>query len=320
MFRYFGQALKITFQTLPYILLRLGIYLLFGVAFCLYWLFVYYVGQGAAAIHPNVRIVVWILAFILPFPFVRLFREYFLYVVKIGHVAVITQLALHGSLPDGVSQISWGKEKVMHRFKETSILFVVDRLVSGVIRSINGIMQGVGNVFSGVPGLSSLVGFAKIVVRFSLTYVDESVMARNFMKEEETVWQSAKSGVVLYAQSWQEVLKTALGLGLAAITSYGILAILFLIPFMGMSAAYPKLKFVFILFALIFAGVVKLALFDPWALTTMILVYINETKDKVPDRGWEEKLSGVSKKFRELQTKALAPAPATPPVASQAPA
>jgi len=304
-----GSAAKITLKTMPFILLRMGLYLAFGFLFCLYWVLVYFIGQGAAAIHDYARVAVWIIALILPFPFVKLFREYFLYVLKTAHIAVIVRLALHGSMPEGVSQVEWGKEKVMGRFKETSILFVVDRLITGVIRAINGMMQGMANLFHGVPGLQSLVSLAKIILRFSLTYVDEAVMARNFMKEDETVWQSAKTGLVLYAQSWREILKTAAYLGIAAILSYGVLLVLYLIPFLGLAGLYPKIKILFIAFAFIFAAVTKLALFDPWAMTSMILAYLDATKDMTPDRGWEEKIAGISKKFREIQEKALAPAP-----------
>ncbi len=304
-----GDAAKITFKTLPFILLRLGLYLAFGFVFCLYWTLVFFIGQGAAAIHDYARVAVWIIALILPFPLIKLFREYFLYVLKTAHIAVIVELVLHGSLPAGKGQVEWGKEKVMARFKETSVLFVVDRLVSGAIRTVNGMMQGMANLFRGVPGLQSLVGLAKTILRFSLTYIDESVMARNFMKENETVWQSAKTGLVLYAQSWRQILKTAIFLGIAAIVSYGVLLILYLIPFLGLAGLYPKFKILFVLFAFIFAGVTKLALFDPWALTSMIVVYLETTKDMVPDPGWEEKIAMVSKQFRQIQERALQTVP-----------
>jgi hypothetical protein len=304
----FGHAATITLKTLPFLLIRMGLYLAFGFLFCLYWVAVFFLGQGAAHIHEYARVAVWIVAFLLPFPFIRLFREYFLYVLKTAHIAVIVQLALNGSLPEGKSQIEWGKEKVIARFKETSVLFVVDRLVVGVIRSVNGMMQGMVMLFGGIPGLRSLVGLAKVILRFSLTYIDESVMARNFMKEDETVWQSAQTGLVLYAQSWKEILKTAVFLGIAAILSYGLLLILYLIPFLGLAGLYPHFKILFVAFAFIFAAVTKLALFDPWALTSMILVYLETTKDMVPDRTWEEKIAQVSKKFRQIQEKSAAPA------------
>lgn len=301
-----AHAAKITLKTLPFILLRLGLYLAFGFVFCLYWVFVFFIGQGAAAIHDYARVAVWIVALILPFPFIKLFREYFLYVLKTAHVAVIVEFALRGHLPEGISQVEWGKAQVMARFKETSVLFLVDRLIAGVISSINGMMQGMANLFQGVPGLQSLVSLAKIILRFSLTYIDEAVMARNFVKKNETVWQSAQSGLVLYAQSWQQILKTAIYLGIAAIVSYGVLLVFYLIPFLGLAGLYPKVKILFIAFAFIFAAVTKLALFDPWAMTSMILAYLEATQNLQADRGWEEKIAGISKKFRQIQEKALA--------------
>jgi len=308
-----GHAATITLKTLPFILIRMGLYLAFGFLFCLYWVVVFFLGQGAAVIHDYARVAVWIIALILPFPLIKLFREYFLYVLKTAHIAVIVQLALHGSLPEGKRQVEWGKEKVMARFKETSVLFVVDRLILGVINAINGMMQGMANLFRGVPGLQSIVGLAKVILRFSLTYIDEAVMARNFMREEETVWQSAKTGLVLYAQSWKQILKTAVFLGIAAIISYGILLVLYLIPFLGLAGLYPKFKILFFVFAFIFAAVTKLALFDPWALTWMILVYLKTTKEMVPDRSWEDKIALVSKKFRQIQEKALTSGPTRAP-------
>jgi len=305
---YFGQTLSILVRTLPYILLRILVYLAFGVLFLIYWVLVYFVGQAAAALHDVARIVVWVVAFLISFPIVRLFREYFLYVLKIGHVAVISRLVIYGSLPEGVGQIAWGKDQVMGRFKETSLLFLVDRMVSAVIRSINRMMGRIGNFFSGIPGMEGLVKLAQIVLRFSLTYVDEAVMARNFLKPEETVWQSAERGLVLYAQSWKEILKTALVLGLASLSSYIILIVAFLIPALGLGKAYPAHKFLFVVSAFVLGAAVKLAFFDPWAMTSMVVTYLKETQNKAPDRGWEEKLEAVSGKFKEIKQKAFASA------------
>lgn len=316
---YVGQASSILFRTLPYVVLRMLLYFAFGVVFLLYWIVVYFIGQGAAHIHDVARVVVWIVAFLLPFPMIKLFREYFLYVVKAGHVAVIAQLAFKGSLPEGTNQIQWGKDQVTKRFKETSVLFVVDRLVNGVIRSVNGMMQGIGNLFSGIPGMEGLVKFAQVVLRFSLTYVDEAVLARNFLRDGEPVWESAKTGLVLYAQCWKEILKTAFLLGFMSIASYGILLILFLIPAFAFGKGHSNFLIVWIIAAFVFAAVVKLAFFDPFALTNMILLYVKETEGKVPDPGWEQKLESVSGKFKEIKQKALAQmsnpsGPLSPPV------
>jgi len=300
-----GKATAITFKTIPYIFLRFFVYFLFGLGILLYGLFIYWIGQAAAHLHENARVVVWVLGFIVSFPITRLLREYVLYVIKAGHVAVITEFATVGHLPEGQSQINWGKDQVTKTFKEVSILFVMDRLVVGVIRSINAMMQRVGSMFSAIPGMETIAKFAGLVLRFSLTYVDEAILARNFKMKNESVWESAKKGLVLYAQSWQEILKTALFLGAVAFFSYVFLVILFLIPLWGISTAYSHYQWVFVLAAFVFAGVLKLAFFDPWAMTILILTYLEATEGKVADPAWEEKLQGLSSSFQKIRDRAL---------------
>lgn len=300
-----GRASVITLKTMPYILLRLLVYSLFAIGLMIYFWIVYGIGQAALHWHENARLGVWIVALILPFPITRLLREYVLYVLRAGHVAVITELATIGHLPEGVGQIAWGREQVFKTFKEVSVLFMVDRLVLGVINSINGIMQTMGNVFSAVPGIQGLIRFAQVILKFSLTYVDEAILARNFRMKNETVWQSAQSGLILYAQSWKEIVQAAIFLGFAAIFSYGVLLILFLVPLWGVGVTYPDFKLFFIGAAFLLAWAVKLALFDPWAMTNMILVYLTVTEGKTPDPAWEAKLETVSGKFKKIQNHAL---------------
>lgn len=300
-----GRASWITFKTFPYILLRLLVYVLFALGFIIYFWMVFEMGQMVVKLHEYARVAVWVIALLLSFPITRLVREYVLYVIKAGHVAVITELVTKGKLPEGVGQIQWGKEQVMNTFKEVSVLFVMDRLVLGVIRSINTMMRGIGNFFSMVPGLQGLIRFANLILHFGLTYIDEAIMARNFCMKNENAWESSKQGLILYAQSWKEILQAAILLSFAAILSYGILFVIFLIPLWSLALAYPSFKILLVIAAFLLAGAVKLALFDPWALTNMILVYLTVTEGKTPDPSWESKLESVSSKFKKIQQNAL---------------
>jgi hypothetical protein len=174
-------------------------------------------------------------------------------------------------------------------------------------------MWRIGGFFSAIPGLQGLVKFAQVILRFSLTYVDEAILARNFLKKEESIWQSAKVGLVLYAQIWKQVLGTAVILGLVAMISYGALAAVLVIPAWGAGEAManPKAQGILIIGALVLAAILKLAFLDPWTLSNMILTYLKETEGLVPNKAWEEKLEGMSKKFKEIKQKAIAPAPST---------
>ncbi|TGS54561.1 hypothetical protein EN826_033435, partial [Mesorhizobium sp. M1D.F.Ca.ET.183.01.1.1] len=85
-------------------------------------------------------------------------REYILYVLKAGHIAVIVHLIDGHDVPDGQGQIAYAREVVTKRFAEANILFVVDQLVKGAIRAISGLVGGIA-AFLPIPGLSGVVSF-----------------------------------------------------------------------------------------------------------------------------------------------------------------
>lgn len=61
-------------------------------------------------------------------------REYLLYVVKAGHIAVLVELLDGRPLPDGKGQVAYGTSVVKQRFVQSSVLFALDRLLKGVIQ------------------------------------------------------------------------------------------------------------------------------------------------------------------------------------------
>ncbi|MDO8518845.1 MAG: hypothetical protein Q7T11_01625 [Deltaproteobacteria bacterium] len=300
-----GKTTSIVFRTLPFIVLRFFVSLFFALMGLFYLGILYVIGQGVAPLHEYARPAVWIIGVLSSFPLVRLAKEYLLYLVKAAHIAVIAELATKGSLPDGASQIGWGRTQVTARFKGASALFVVDRLVAGVIRVINGMMWQIGNIFGAIPGVKGLISLFNVILRFSLTYVDESILARNFLKPNETVWESARTGLVLYAQSWREILVTSIFLAVGAVVFLPVVFVLLLGPALGLAEVYPSLKIGFIAGAAFFTFTIKTAFFDPWTLTAMILTYLKATEGKQADPQWEAKLESVSKKFKKLKAKSL---------------
>ncbi|NMA99537.1 MAG: hypothetical protein GX970_15775, partial [Phyllobacteriaceae bacterium] len=67
-------------------------------------------------------------------------REYVLYIVKAGHIAVLVKLLDGERMPEGRSQIAYAREEVTKRFAQASVLFGVDQLVKGVLRAITGLV------------------------------------------------------------------------------------------------------------------------------------------------------------------------------------
>lgn len=299
-----GRAFGIVMKTLPYVLYRAAVYGVICAGFAALLLVLaligYVFGGGAAA--------VLFVIFMAAGGFgARFLREYVLYLLRAGHVAVITELIEQGSLPAGVSQTQWGADQVKVFFKEISVLALIDQLVKGAIGAVNRTLFNVMTILP-LPGLDGLSKIAQKVVDFSLTYIDESILAYTFKTKNERVYEAAKSGVILYCQAWKGLLKNAVALTLLSYVFTVVGALIFLIPLgavawmLPASAGFAK----FALFALaLFMGVsLKWILFDPIACTSTILTFLAETENMVPDPAWESRIEAASGKFRELKDKA----------------
>src|SRR5690606_38081272 len=105
-------------------------------------------------------------------------REYILYIVKAGHIAVMVHLIEGREVPGGQNQIAYARAVVTERFAEANVLFVLDQLVKGVVGAITGLIGGVA-AFLPIPGLQGVVKFINAVIRMSVNYVDEIILAYN---------------------------------------------------------------------------------------------------------------------------------------------
>ena len=61
-------------------------------------------------------------------------NHYIGYLVKAGHVAVITEAVVTGRVPD--NQVAYGKQIVKERFLTSNVYFVLDKLVAGAVRQL----------------------------------------------------------------------------------------------------------------------------------------------------------------------------------------
>ena len=174
-----GKALAAMRATAPFIALRLLVY--FGVALA------YVIGTGtgaglgyaltAFAQEPGSGAGV---GSVLGFGAVSLAlywaREYLLYLVKAGHIAVLVKLMDGEQLPAGKGQIAYAQGVVRERFAEASSLFILDQIVKGVISALNGLLMTLEWLLP-IPGLDGLIAVVKRVLSLSLTYVDEIILS-----------------------------------------------------------------------------------------------------------------------------------------------
>ena len=318
-----SKTLGIMARTLPFIVLRLVIFFTITVAYLAatglgagigYGIgnvfaqgedaagFAFY-GGGAGLLVVS-AVVYWI-------------REYILYIVKAGHIAVIVRHLDGRPIPDGKGQIAYGREIVTARFAEASVLFGIDQLIKGAIRVVTGLLGGIGALIP-IPGLQGLVGFINTVIRMSLTYVDEILLGYNMRVESDNPYDTAQDAIVLYAQNARVMIKNAVWLSIFLWVLTFVVFLVMLAPAAAVVYYFPGSAggWSFVL-AIVFAWALRAALLEPFAIAALMSVYFQAIEGQVPDAAWRQRLGSASDKFAELGAKArgyFSPAPKAAPI------
>lgn len=243
--------------------------------------------------------------------FRRLAERYILYLIKAGHVAVITELAQRGGLPPGINQIAYGKDMVLQRFGSVTVLAAVDVLVEGAVRQILRWLTGAVQRLTFIPGLGLLWAMVRQTLSIASNYIDEAVFSYILTHRDQNVWQAAADGVTLYAQGWRRILGTAFLVVMVVIGGWLLIFLLTLFPLLGLAELITEAKgiafilpFFALLAAVLVANGVRAALVDPFATVAMIVAYSRVMQEEVPRRDMYGTLADVSQKFRLLTRRA----------------
>lgn len=304
-----GQAMGLMLQTMPFIILRLVIY--FGITLA----FIIVTGVGAG-IGWGVGIVggpdfqgaatFWggLIGFGVTAGVVFLIREYLLYMVKAGHIAVLVALLDGQQVKQGREQIELAQAEVKARFAEASVLFAIDQIVKGVLRAVTGLAQGIVSILP-IPGLQNMVGLLRAFLNIAVGFIDEVILAYGIRTRSENPWQSAQDALILYGQNYKVMLKNAAWLTLFVYGLSLLVFIVFLAPAGALALLFPNGWGAFgIIIALLGAWSVKSALIEPFAITCMMQVYFPAIEGQTPNPEWDQRLSEMSGKFRKLKEKA----------------
>ncbi|HUO87767.1 MAG TPA: hypothetical protein VMU08_01235 [Rhizomicrobium sp.] len=322
----FGRALSMMMQTLPFIVLRLLVYTGIAVAYvvtvgvggALGWGFGH-LGQGPDAPTGGAF---WggAIGFGLVSGALYFAREYILYLMKAAHIAVLVEVYDNKPVPGGQGQIAYGATFVKTHFAESSVLFGVDQLIKGVLRSLFGTINFF-TAFLPIPALQSLIRLVESFIRMSLTYVDEIILAYLIRTQTKNPWGTARDGLVLFAQNYMHFLKNAAWLSVIMWVFTFFLFLFLLAPAAALvTMVHSTSSFWAFGFAVVFAVALKKALMEPVAIAALMQVYFKEIEGQTPNPEWTAKLEQVSSKFRDLAQKAAGwkPGPALPPQASPA--
>lgn len=303
-----GRSINLMMRTLPFIALRAAVY--FGIVL-IYILATgtgVGLGWGIGALGGRdfqQTAMAWggLIGFGLTGAVMYWVREYILYIVKAGHIAVLVELIDGKPLPDGRGQIEHATTIVKERFGQASLLFAVDQLIKGVIRAITGLVRGVLSILP-IPGLQQLMGLVQAFLRMAVGFVDEVILAYAIRTRSQDAWGSAHEALVLYGQNWKVMLKNAAWL---TVFVYAFSFIVFLVMLA------PAAAFVYLLpgawsagsfvFALLFAWSIKAAFLEPFAVACLMQVYFKTIEGQQPDPEWDARLDKMSSHFRKLKTR-----------------
>ncbi len=241
--------------------------------------------------------------------------HYMGYLVKAGHVAVIAEACKNGEIPK--NQVEYGKKCVQERFATANVYFAVDKLVSGSVKQIQNSIDKAGNKLNFIPGMEYLEKLAQFFVSIFLGYIDECCLGWTFYNKEQGAFQSAADGVVIYAQNWKVLLKSA---AMTMLKTLLILLAIVLIAFIPIGLIFKLLKwsaFLAFILACLVAWVVKFAFIDSYIMIQMMGSYMDVAPNTQIRFDLYGKLCGISASFKELFSKGRKEAPAYESEASE---
>lgn len=240
-------------------------------------------------------------------------RDYLLYMVKAGHIAVLVELLDGHAVPRGRGQIIHARKMVRQRFGQASALFALDRLIKGVVTLVTGVLEGVMAILPG-PGLDRLMVAARAYLRLAVGLVDEVILGHAIRSRPENAWEAAHDGLVLYAQNGRAMLGAAAWLTLVVWVLSALVFLVMLAPAAGMAWLLPgEGSGAMFVFAVVLAWAAKVALIEPFAIACLLQVFFKVIEGEEPNAEWRGRLTQASDKFRRLGEQATVWRPASRP-------
>jgi hypothetical protein len=307
-----GSSVALLLRSLPYALMRFAVLLAFSVA-CIVWIVVAIGGAVWAGAHiAGVFGFIWFVscAAVAGWFWSAILR-YALHLIECGHVAVLTELIVHGRVGNGSeSMFAYGKRIVTGKFGQVNVLFAMNLLVRGAVNTVHGTLEGIGNSLS-IPGVDSIVGLITAILRAATRYMDKVIFSYNLASEAPNPWLGAQDGLVYYAQNAKPILKQSVWI---VVLEYALTAVLWLalvIPAAMLTAILPHAVreaggLVTIVIAILFALAARGAFLKPVFLIMVMTRFHALIEHEQINREWVARLNQLSSKFRELGQKAAA--------------
>jgi hypothetical protein len=312
-----STAISLLMRTLPYALARFGVLFATSLVTGLWWI----VTLGGASVLSRIHGIlglVWFFGCLFAYGYMwRTLVRYFLYLLKAGHIAVLTELITKGSVGDGHEHMfAYGKRVVSERFGQMNAMFALDLLVAGIVRAFNRTLDWIASMLP-VPGLRDLVGVVNQIVRSATTFIDETILSYTLARGDADPYRAARDGIIYYAQNSQDVLKTGLWIVVLDKVSLFVTWLVMLLPAILIGMLLPEsIKGVGIVFTLLLSGMfawaVRGAFLQPLFLTMIMIKFHVCVKGQAIEPEWDDQLSRISGQFVELKSRIGQPAQTSP--------
>lgn len=268
--------------------------------------------EGAGA----VMFIVWlVLVGIVNF----IINHYFGYLIKAGHVAVITQACRTGTVPE--NPVGAGIAMVREHFVTSNVYFALDKLVAGAVKQLqNALGRLGGGLIGSLPGGNGVMSLIKMFLDISLGYIDECCLGYTFCHPNQDPYKSAADGVVIYAQNWKVLLKDAAKTTGVVILSFIAVTLVSFLALGGLFSLIGWNGFTAFVISILLACTIKYAFIDSWILVKMMSSYMQVVPTTQITFDLYGKLSALSGKFKELLRKGqndFRPQQATPDTSAQ---
>jgi len=247
--------------------------------------------------------------FFLALGVLYILREYTLYLIKAGHVAVMARMLDKRTVPSGIGQLGCGATAVRETFWETSTLFVFDQLIKAVLSSLETIFKRI-TMF--VPFLAPLLALGQSVVTIAVTYIDEMILAHIMRTRPADPWRAGADALVLYAQNGKAMMINAFWLLLILIVFDGAVfaGVYYLAPIPEIALFGDDATMVVrVLAGIVTVMAVSFIVSEPFAVCTMLQAFDCVADGQSPDRAMEAKIVEHSDAFRELRNRGPQPLP-----------
>lgn len=304
-----GTAIGLLMKTLPYALARFGVLLAVSVISIL-WYVITFGGWGLLSVKLHAAIgYVWLIGGLGAYGYLWVtVVRYFLYMMKAGHIAVLTELVTRGQIGDGnEGMFVYGRRVVTDRFGQMNAMFALDLLVHGVVRAFNRTLDWIANVLP-IPGLAGVVGVVNAIVFAATTYIDETILSYSLARGDDNVFRSSRDGLLYYAQNSKEVLKTGIWIVVLDKVATFFTWLAMLLPAIAITWMLPSsIQGVGGFFTLgvsaLFAWNLRAAFLEPLFLIMVMVKFHASVMDQPINLEWDERLMRVSDKFAELKQK-----------------